>query len=496
MDRLACVDVFGLALQLLLRRHPEWRAQPAVVVDEDQPQGRILWLNESARRLRVLPGQRYGPALSLAPSLRAGVVSEAQQAEGVELLSRHLRQFSPRVQAKAEEPGVFWLDASGLELLYGSLEQWARALQAQLEQLGFASSLVVGFCRYFSYALARNAPGALQILPSPEAERHAASRVALDRLRCSPELLERLERLGVRRLGELAALPRQGLVERFGLEAYRLHTLAAGEEDEPFSPQEQVWVPRRSLLFEPPERDVDRLIFASRRLLEALLRQLAERQRAVRSLILWLELERAATCEHRLRPAQASLDAALLLDLLRLRLQAAPPAAAVQVLTLELDDTPADSEQLALFAQLLGRDRAAAERALARVRAEAGEEAVGRFVLRNGHLPEASFGFEPLERLPLAQPSPTLQLQLVRRILPRPLPLPGRPRQMRNEGWQPPNPEQGAVNRVQGPYVLSGGWWQREVQREYAFAETQRGDVLWIFHDLRRRRWMLQGTVE
>jgi len=46
-----------------------------------------------------------------------------------------------------------------------------------------------------------------------------------------------------------------------------------------------------------------------------------------------------------------------------------------------------------------------------------------------------------------------------------------------------------------GPYVVSGGWWARPVHREYHFAETLRGDLLWVYYDRQRRRWFLQGEV-
>ena len=36
MDRLACVDVPALPLQLLFAREPGWRGRPAVVVEEDK----------------------------------------------------------------------------------------------------------------------------------------------------------------------------------------------------------------------------------------------------------------------------------------------------------------------------------------------------------------------------------------------------------------------------------------------------------------------------
>ena len=84
---------------------------------------------------------------------------------------------------------------------------------------------------------------------------------------------------------------------------------------------------------------------------------------------------------------------------------------------------------------------------------------------------------------------------LVRRIYSRPRPLPSRPRH-EPDGWMLRGLKQGPVVRVLGPYIVSGGWWQRTVHREYHFAETQKGELLWVYYDRARRRWFLQGRVE
>jgi protein ImuB len=34
------------------------------------------------------------------------------------------------------------------------------------------------------------------------------------------------------------------------------------------------------------------------------------------------------------------------------------------------------------------------------------------------------------------------------------------------------------------------------VHREYHFAETHRGDCLWVYYDRARRRWFQHGAVE
>jgi protein ImuB len=197
-----------------------------------------------------------------------------------------------------------------------------------------------------------------------------------------------------------------------------------------------------------------------------------------------------------IRPAAPTLDARQLAELIRLRLQAVRrlPDGVVEVL-LMAREAEATTEQLQLFAGRPKRDLRAGERALARVRAELGEAAVVQARLREGHLPEGQFAWEPLEALPAARPRAVDERHLVRRIQARPIPLPPRPRQ-EPDGWMLQGLEQGPVVRVSGPYIVSGGWWNRPVHREYHFAETRRGELLWVYYDRPRRRWFLQGRVE
>jgi protein ImuB len=54
----------------------------------------------------------------------------------------------------------------------------------------------------------------------------------------------------------------------------------------------------------------------------------------------------------------------------------------------------------------------------------------------------------------------------------------------------------GSVADQTGPYILSGGWWVREVRRDYYYVETRRGELLWVYYDRRRRGWFLHGRVE
>jgi len=53
--RVACVDVPALALQLVLRAHPEWAQDPVVIVTDDRPRAPIVWANRAARAVGIDP---------------------------------------------------------------------------------------------------------------------------------------------------------------------------------------------------------------------------------------------------------------------------------------------------------------------------------------------------------------------------------------------------------------------------------------------------------
>ena len=580
MDRMACVELPALPLQLLLRRHPDWTGRPVAVVDRDKPQGVILWVNEPAHAARIRVGMRYAAGLSLARTLHAGEVPPAEIEREVAALAGRLRRFSPDVEPCRDEPGIFWLNAAGLSHLYASPRQWADAVITALRACGLRAAIAVGFTRFGTYAIARNvrpgntAPeagaaeagaaeavpagavpaGAVPAGPPPTVvrdlatERVLAGQTPLERLGIDPALRDSLQKLGVGTLRAFLQLPPAGIRRRFGPQAERLHRLAAGDLWVPLQPLRvrDPLVARHDL--EDPETDVSRLVFSIKRLLDRVLAVIDARCEALAELTLDLRLDGAGAHTERIRPAAPTLDAAQLLGLVRLRLEALVLGAGVTELRLTARAARIATSQQGLFVERPPRNLAAANRALARVRAEFGDDVVVRARLVEAHLPEARFAWERIEAVPRSSPEPRPASAprpaaarsaavphspaappaaprsaaapaaeprstaappavprsaagdeacrpLVRRIHAQPIPLPPRPRH-EPDGWLLRGGVTGHVEALAGPYLISGGWWRSAVHREYYFARMRDGDVLWIYYDRPRRRWCWQGQVE
>lgn len=494
MDRMACVNLPAMPLQVLLRSHPEWEQLPAAVVDRDKPSGLIQWVNERARANRILPGMRYAAGLGLSHELRAGVVTETEISTQVEGLIRRLARFSPDVEPSDKEPGVFWVDVSGLRRLYPSLEQWARIVRGNLHKAGFHSVISVGFTRFGTYAASMSGSRDL-VFRNVKEEQAKVKTVTLDRLGLEQKLRDKLLKLGVRTSGDFMKLPAEGIRKRFGIEAQELHRQANGKT---WTPIQSVPLPEpviRKTVLDYAETNAERLCVLVGPLLHSMLGDLSERRQALRNLRFRLTLDDKRELDENLLPASPTLDGKQLMDLVHLRLESLALSAGVVELKMHATGVPATERQLTLFRETPRRDLKAAERAFAKIRAEFGNKAVMQARLHEGHLPEAQYVWEAMKELPPAKPAEDLQRTLIRRLYSKRIPLPPRSRH-EPDGWLIADMADGPAEETLGPYVVSGGWWTRETVRSYYYVRVKSGRWLWVYNDHKRQRWYLQGEVE
>ena len=495
VDRMACINLPDLPVQLLLRRNPDWRNLPAAVVDADKPQGTILQVNAHARRFRIAAGMRYAAGLALAGSLRAAVVPDKEIKKAIDFITKRLLSFSPRVEPAIDEPGVFWLDASGLERLFKSLITWANCIQSDMSRNGFRVTVVVGFSRFGSYALAK-ARQEILVLKNPHEEQSAARSIPLDRLALEPEIRDLLAKLGIQTVGQFIQLPADGVIKRFGQKTRELHRLASGELNLPLQPEKPLSPATQRLVLDYPEIDMGRLMAIIEGLLRPLLQMLADRAHALAEVQILFRFKRVAEHMERIKPAAPTGNARQLLELIRLRLQSLNKLSeGVTEIALVGQSVPAMPEQQLLFETKPKRNLAAANRALARVRAELGDEAVVRARLCDGHLPEGRFTWEAFVTLSYPKPYNGNKNFLIRRIHTKPIPLPIKLSQDTDK-ILPSGLTKEWLERLIGPYIISGGWWRQLVHRDYYFCETQRGEILWVYYDQVRKRWFLHGRIE
>jgi protein ImuB len=494
---IACVDVPALSLQLVIRAHREWDGDPVVVVEDDRPLAKIVWANRAARSHKIRRGMSFAQAKALSAKLHAEVVPETAVEAAIDALFELLVPFSPSVEPVLAAPGLFWLDPRGMRALFGAPERWAVSVHQALTAQRFVASVAVGFMRPRVFAIACVKSGPF-VAGGEDEERDLAARVPLERLGISPRLRDDLALLEVFTVGDLLQLPVAQLRVRYGAEAAQLHDFLSGKSWTPLSPRIPLPPLRLTIEVDPPDDDCARLLFGLKAVLHDAAARLSGEHQAITALELALELDATSGGERehreRIETAAPTLDVPQLVDLLRLRLAGVDLPARVERMSVQVEVARVHARQLALHDGKKTRDMDAAARAIARLRASLGPEAVTRARLCEAYLPEAAFRFEPTRELALPQrPSTAGELPLVRRLYPAPVPLPPVPSH-EPEAWLG---HHGAVLSMFGPYRVASGWWGQDAhERDYHFVETRTGELLWIFYDRALRRWFVQGVVD
>jgi protein ImuB len=224
---IACLLIPGFELRAALRERPRVALEAAALAPLPETEPLVGPVTAAAELAGVQPGMRLGEALAMCP----GLILVEQDPEAVERewegVLRRLEDSGFAVEP--EEPGRVSFETKGVERLYGGLEA---ALERALAAVGTAWDPRAGAARRRFAALAAASvarPGQALVVADGTEERFLAP-LPLSLLPLPPQRYAELEGLGVRRLGELAALPGGAVAERLGPEGRWAWALAQGGE--------------------------------------------------------------------------------------------------------------------------------------------------------------------------------------------------------------------------------------------------------------------------
>ncbi|MEW2543821.1 DNA polymerase Y family protein [Micromonospora chalcea] len=410
----------GVPQRTLLLWCPDWPVLAAEIVDgvpATDPvvvlhANRVVACSERARAEGIRRGLRRREAQGRCPHLT--VVDHDP--------GRDARAFEPVVAAVEEvvagveviRPGACATAARGPSRYLGGEEAAAERIVEHVAQSCAVESQVGIADGVFAAGLAAR-EGRI-VAPGGTREFLAARPVeALGR----PALADLLRRLGVRTLGDFAALPAGDVLARFGFDGALAHRLAGGRDDRPLAVRQ----PPADLIvtadYDEPVDRVDAAAFAARTLAELLHERLAGYGLACTRL--GIEAVTAHGQElHRVWRHDGLLTAAAIADRVRWQLDGwltgsngrggtrpARPTAGIVRLRLVPDGVLAQAGlQPGLWGET-GAERERAHRALSRVQGILGPEAVVTAVLGGGRSPADQVRLVPWgdERVP-ARPGP------------------------------------------------------------------------------------------
>jgi protein ImuB len=393
MSMIVCALFPRFQLTIAAGDRNELLQTPAALAPEpggtQRPQGVVGEVSLAAEAFGVHPGMRLGEALARCPRLKLVPPDPAGVADFWERLLVRLESIGAAVEP--ERPGLVCFDAGGLLRLHGGVEGVLRAARRGLRvpaRFGVAPSRFAAVAAATRARVRRpeivleGAAGLGMRRAGTGSRAHARSYLAplpvtLLRARATlTDLPEALERLGVRTLGELAALPPAALADRFGTAGLLAHELASGG-DGALRPRPASEFLRESLEL-PEAASGSQLERGLGLLIDRLLARRERRGRTLRAVVLSAVLvEQGGTWREQVIFREALADPVRMRLALAPRMALMPAPAELLRLAVERFGPPA-SDQRALLEDPAAARAARLREAIRQARAAAGPNAALR----------------------------------------------------------------------------------------------------------------------
>ncbi|HZQ90474.1 MAG TPA: hypothetical protein VFA60_01635 [Terriglobales bacterium] len=518
-----------------MRLEPELRSRPLAVLEGKPPLARVAAMNAAARLAGIEAGMTKMQAEAL-PGVVLRERAEAREAAAHAALLDAAHAFSPRVEAAAADTVL--LDIQGLERIFGPPAAIARDAARRVAEMGLEANVAVAANREAAIHAARGFAGVTVIAPGEEAQRLGmlpvevlvmeppAGNSEIPSLRqkkaegwgshgggsdpSGAEMLESLERWGVRTLRALAALPTPALSQRLGQRGVLLQRWARGEGTVTLTPAELPLVFEEEVELEHPIELLEPLAFVLNRMLEQLCARLSSRALAANELTLCLTLDQTDEVSsfqfpvsknsgaEQLETGNSKLeissrprgeqhvrtlplpvpmrDARTFLKLLQLDLNAHPPGAPVIKVALRAGPARPQVAQHGLFATATPAPEKL-QLMLARMAGVVGEGNLGSAELLDTHradafamrefAPNQSQSRNPKDTMENGERMPRLALRMFRPPLEAVVEVSGgRPVRARcapRLGEKAEDAIGGRVLWCAGPWRTNGEWWERTV---------------------------------
>jgi len=471
--------------------------EPLVTVRTEGSRRLVGAVDQAAHALSLRPGQTIAHAQAMVPGLHIVDATPEEDEASLHELARWCIGYSPIVAPNP--PDGIWIDIAGASHLFGGEEQLVTDLVQRLRSQSIKADACVADAPGTAWGMVRY--GKQAIVP-PGRSIEAVEGLPLPALRLPQATVEALHRLGIERIGQLAAMPRAPIVRRFGKEIVLRLDQAFGHVVEPLNPLLRKDVPARRVTFAEPVGRLEDLQSIVRRLADGLCRDLERLSLGIRRLDLVFERIDRCSVALRIGTARATREADHLARLFDERLQTIDPGFGIEAAVLIAGKVEPLSERQIEAKELKegDADRVDLSRLVDRLSARLGPKRVYRLAPVESRVPERA-----MKRIPALAPAPDAHWP---EDLPRPARLLDPPEPVTAMALLPDHPPaffvwrkvRHRVVRADGPERITGEWWtserERSSLRDYYRVESEQGTRFWLFRDAPTAeggRWWMHG---
>ncbi len=493
-----CGGSFATAVMSGVGSHDLLRDLPIVVTDGPAARPLLHAINAAARECGMNVGMTLASARAMESSLVALPRAPQKETQCVLQIAAWCSQFTPSVSINAH--GVV-LEVSASLRLFGGIAKLTAQIRQGMVAMGYRALIGIAPAPLAAQLLAKMTQYQTGVRMCQHIaqlnERLAAIPLAL--FDFSPATLATLSTLGLTRIKDLLAQPREGLRRRFGESL--LHDLdrALGKKPDPrfyYTPPDK-FASTIELVFELIESE--RLLHPISAMLTEMEGFLRARGAGVAGLVLSLKHSRDDFTEIIFDTRTPARDVSHWLRLIRERFNMISLKTAVVAITLKADRLCTFEEVNESF--FPGAETGSKKRdgLIDRLTSRLGEGNVFSIAIKDDHRPESSWQIGAHQKrvevssrrakaLPLSSHLPQAE-QFTR----RPAWLLREPRSLTTVNECPQY--HGALTILAGPERIETGWWDNKpVARDYFVAKNPRQEVCWIFRDYRLgKRWYLHG---
>lgn len=476
-------------------RQPQLRSQPFVLSLPVHGRLVITAANSLAEEQGIHTGMPVADARALFSSVE---VLDDKPDLATQLLHRLAEwsiRFTPSIAI--DPPNGLLLDASGCAHLWGGEQQYIERIVQRFGERSYPVRAAMADTIGAAWAQARYGSGSI-IAPGQQVE--ALSLLPPAALRLEAEHVERLHKLGLRRIGDFISMPRAALRRRFGpLLPDRLDQ-ACGQMEEWIEPIIPVVPFQERLPCLEPIVTATGIAIALERLLEAVCGRLQQEQKGLRQAQLTCYRVDGHVLQVRIETTRPSHHVTHLFKLFELKIPTIEPGLGIELFLLEApvveDHTP---QQEKIWENSGGlQDRRLSE-LLDRLSGRLGAGCVQRYLPDEHHWPERSARLaSPIDEGPTTgwnagRPRPVRLL-----AKPEPIhvaaPIPDYPPMLfRHKG------QLHTIKKADGPERIEAEWWLEDsAHRDYYAVEDEEGRRYWLFrsghYDADKpAQWFLHG---
>ncbi|PSK93227.1 Y-family DNA polymerase [Taibaiella chishuiensis] len=486
---------------------PQLLADRTVLLDPDlqdkafvltrAQRGRVMILvaSDAAIREGIVPGLVLADARAVLPGLLVFGDKPGQAEELLTGLALWCLRFTP--VAAIDPPDGLVLDISGCAHLWGGEVAYLKELLHRLRQAGYRARAAIADTIGAAWALARYGQDNPVISPGTQLEALLALPPAA--LRLEPLVLERLQKLGLYRIGHFIHMPGTVLRRRFGPQLTERIGLATGQLIESCEPVLPAPIYQERLPCLEPVRTRTAIDIALRQLLQQLCNRLLQERKGLRHAVFKGYRIDGALEQVSIGTNRAVRDVAHLLKLFEQQLATITPALGIELFVLEapvVEELPVQQETL--WQDPGGERDTQLAGLLDRIAGRMGEGAIHRYLPAEHYWPERAIkaALSLQDKTTTAwrtdRPRPVCLLPLPEKITVS-VPIPDYPPLSFTSKGQLHR-----VKKADGPERVECEWWlDQDRVRDYYYVEDEQGARYWLFrsgqYDEHTPEWYLHG---